>query len=813
MTGPEAYVLVPGVEVIRLDGDDALLRSDTLALRLEGPSARLFTEALVPHLRTPTTLGELQAALPNVDAQSVRVFLDGLVTAGALTHAPAREHPAADAPLVALMTQLGRDGDLRPLRALRIAVVGLEAHGSHLAAALAAFDVGALTLVDPFPIRESHRTLLPMAQGLTVGTPRATALADALRQTNTTTRIAVSETLSREQVDRIAARCDVLVSCIDRGFAAANLWVNRASLSRHLPALYGQIATARALVGPLVVPGETACYMCWRMRAIASEEDFEAAMRFEELNDARREPAQDRGGVLPGLPAYVGSLLLTEIVKLSLGIAPSVLTGRVHEFNGLTFQVDTHTILQLPDCPACGSPQPPPVGPNRDGLARDTRPRGDLLESAPALVSARAGIVRELTLIPKDAGEPEVPYIYRAQLANRQFHRDAEARYWGCSGKGLTDDAARRSALGEAVERYGGFAWTAVDLAHAARDALGGPALDPRTLVLFAEHQYSAVPYARYEGATPMGWVAGRNLVTGDEVALPAIAVLMDYQPRTHAEHIAPITSNGLGGGSTLVEAVVAGAQEVIERDAFLLTWLNRLPAGRVDPLTHPDRVLVGVCRSYARRNVTIELYALARDHPCHVFLALGVADADDDLPAVVVGLGADVDPRVAARQAILEVGQVRPALRANVRRPATRERMEALVADPSAVRDLDDHDLLYADPRMRSAFDFLRTGPATSLDWDAPLAQTPVDKLDVLITWCRDAGRGLLYADLTPPELRRLNLFAARAILPGLQPIYFGEHERRLGGDRLFELPAQLGFGVGRRTFASLNPLPHPLA
>ena len=74
--------------------------------------------------------------------------------------------------------------------------------------------------------------------------------------------------------------------------------------SRHLPALYGQIAAARALVGPLVVPGETACYMCWRMRAIASEEDFEAAMRFEELNDA----IDKQGGRLDELLDVLGEV-------------------------------------------------------------------------------------------------------------------------------------------------------------------------------------------------------------------------------------------------------------------------------------------------------------------------------------------------------------------------------------------------------------------------------------------------------------------------------------------------------------------------
>jgi len=49
--------------------------------------------------------------------------------------------------------------------------------------------------------------------------------------------------------------------------------------------------------------------------------------------------------------------------------------------------------------------------------------------------------------------------------------------------------------------------------------------------------------------------------------------------------------------------------------------------------------------------------------------------------------------------------------------------------------------------------------------------------------------------------------------IVPGLQPVHFGDGQERLGGERLYNLPHQLGLADHARTEKDLNPCPHPLA
>jgi len=73
--------------------------------------------------------------------------------------------------------------------------------------------------------------------------------------------------------------------------------------------------------------------------------------------------------------------------------------------------------------------------------------------------------------------------------------------------------------------------------------------------------------------------------------------------------------------------------------------------------------------------------------------------------------------------------------------------------------------------------------------------------------------GERIAYVDLTMPDIAGHGFHVVRTLITGLQPIHFGHGEERLGGRRLFELPAKLGFSDQTRTVADLNQCPHPLA
>ena len=622
--------------------------------------------------------------------------------------------------------------------------------------------------------------------------------------------------MTRAEVAAIAAEVDLVVGCFDRGFAAANVWVNEAILERGIPALYGQLRTHVAVLGPLVLPGRTACYMCWRMRSIACADNFVEAMAYEEFLDRRRRPSLHERSVLPFLPELAASVLATQALVTLLGISTPALAGNILELNGLTLASEMHPLLQKPDCPACKKKLARPQ-PTLEELQTADDDEGDLDDARARLVSPRCGVVKDLREAPRDASEPATPYVYRAELANHRFVEEPGDELVA-SGKGMTRAAAVRSALGEAVERYSSGCWEEAEAVRGRRREIGDQALDPRRLVLYRPEQYEHVAYAPYSDDTELAWVPARSLVTSREVLVPALAASLVHQVAAKEEYLFGPSSNGLAAGSTLAGALLAATQEVLERDAFVIAWFNQLSCTEVNPEKHPDGEIRRLSRSYARRGVALHLYKLPTDHPVHVFMGLALDATATDGPAAVAGLGADLHPARAAAKAVLEVGQGRPALRMRLRDAQAWQRMEELVADPHLVGDLHDHDLLYASPAMVAAFSFLAGGVAEEFDWRADSLGEPVpdaagDQLVRVVRYLGDLGYDVLYVNLTSPELRQLRLHTVRVVIPEFQPIDFGWGETRLGGRRMFELPHRIGVSATPTTVASLNDLPHPLA
>jgi ribosomal protein S12 methylthiotransferase accessory factor len=378
-----------------------------------------------------------------------------------------------------------------------------------------------------------------------------------------------------------------------------------------------------------------------------------------------------------------------------------------------------------------------------------------------------------------------------------------------CSGKGMSRAAAWDSCLGEAVERYSGGCWDPGEAVVGRRDELEGRSLDPASLVLYLAEQYPELPYQPYREEAKLRWVQGRSLIHEDAVWLPAISVFMEYQVHDPQEFLFPVTSNGLAAGPTLADAALSAIYEVLERDAFLIAWLNHLPARRYDAALHPYPEVRRLALAYRRRGVELALFELPTDHPVAVFVGIALQAGGYGGPYATVGLGADLDPLAAARAAALEVGQVRPAFRERCRTHDA-ARIAELVADPESTRTLEDHALLYADPSMAFAFEFLDGEKA---EWGKARSPDSRAALATLLDHFRSVGQDVLYVNLTPRDLEPLGLYTARALLPGFQPIWFGRHERRLGGRRLFELPFRLGLADRPADLESLNPLPHPIA
>ena len=780
------YRLAPGAEVLRTSDDTLTVKTAVASARLSGASAAFFEERVVPALDGVRGTAEIAAQTGLSDADSLADLLRGLNRAGVVLRVDGdrRGDPFLD---VVEMLGVDREQTAERLAALRVFVLGDGALGRSIASQLAALPLGGLAL-GRLSTEESEDDVVPGVDGVMVD-----ADDDSLR-----------EALSRY---------DYVVSTFGAALPALDHRVNRLIHESGIPALFCRGDAAGGTVGPLVFPGESACFTCWRMRTSACANDFGEHMDYRDAVAARTRPVDDPAARLPHLAAMIGGMVVNELLKATLALGQTTIVDKVVTFEPFRGGWSTHPLRRRADCPTCARKKS--SGRNGQPALNDMEVEtpADLLAHESSLVSDSTGIVRRLTRVHKDLSEPSSPRIYRAEIANHRFLAADDGATVIASGKGFTEEAAKLSALGEAMERYAASSWGEEIVLRGDAGSIGMDTLDPTRLVLFDDEQFARLDYDPWREDASIGWVPMRSLASGRELAVPALAVLMAYETVADEPYLFPITSNGLAAGATLERAILSGALECIERDAFLCTWLNRLPCRRLSPDDHPDADVRSMVLAYRRRGVELELYRLPTSGEIAVCMAVAVGEPSIEGPAAVVGLGAHHELARAAASALIETAQVRPSLRVRLRAPETRTRLEELLRDPRDVTSLEDHDLLYCDHAMLGCFDFVREAPVERADWTGDRVDADASRLRGLVEHLQDEGSDLLYADLTSEDVRDTGVRVVRVVLPDYQPMHFGFAERRLAARRLYEMPLRLGLADEMSTASTLNPFPHPLA
>ncbi len=220
-------------------------------------------------------------------------------------------------------------------------------------------------------------------------------------------------------------------------------------------------------------------------------------------------------------------------------------------------------------------------------------------------------------------------------------------------GKGLTHAQAQASALMESIET-----WHAEHVVLPRRRATwrGLRARD-------ATVDLRALPRAsrtRIDLDAAFEWVRGWDLVDGEDVWVPLEAVTLDTVFRKPP--VFDVSSNGLASGNHLLEAIVHGLCEVIERDAEA-AWRAERGDRRLDLATVRDAGCRGVLDRLRAAGVHVTVWDLTSDVGVPVYGAAILEDPREPSwrgLGLYQGFGCHLDARIAVSRALCEAVQTR---------------------------------------------------------------------------------------------------------------------------------------------------------
>jgi ribosomal protein S12 methylthiotransferase accessory factor len=424
------------------------------------------------------------------------------------------------------------------------------------------------------------------------------------------------------------------------------------------------------------------------------------------------------------------------------------------------------------------------------------------------LVDDHVGIIRYVRQEPKEPGAPDF-FHFSAQACNTMaFSRQQNFAMAG--GASANRDVAMAKAIGEAVERYCAALYAVEELPLLSLESAPFTCMPPSEFALYSWDQYTrpGFPFVPFENTTLVRWTPALDLVTGETWHLPAAMVFLPYfydQERGEYPIVQPI-STGLACHCSPTEAAIAAICEVIERDAFTISWQARLamPHLLIETLSTRNRDLVA---RFERTGSSVTVLSITTDVGVPTILSI-LRSRAPEAPALVFAASADIDPEHAVRKSLEELAHTRrlaQQLKTNLPPSVPTLQFDNIVSQ-------DDHVRFYCDEANTPLAEFIlaSTTPLAFDEIENLATEDAPRNLEILTDKVRAVNHRVLVADLTTPDVRELGLAVVRAVIPGFHPLCIGHKIRALGGSRLWEVPQRLGYqGIARDS--GDNPAPHP--
>ncbi|HYF13303.1 MAG TPA: YcaO-like family protein [Candidatus Paceibacterota bacterium] len=412
----------------------------------------------------------------------------------------------------------------------------------------------------------------------------------------------------------------------------------------------------------------------------------------------------------------------------------------------------------------------------------------ELLKNAKTISTLQEnGLIGQITF--QNFDFPDEPYMHQVWVHGYGFghdYFDFERALW--------------KALGEGIER---FLWVHTDNFYRGKTtqgsikSMGARAMKIDNLPGFSEQQKKNNHQLFFTNDTVFEWYPARSLTQQRSIFCPLQLLSEQYMILTEEPMLRWSMTTGLATGNTLSHALVSGILECIERDAFMITYLNTLTPPQIN-LTHlakEDSKISHILQTSARYHLETYAVKLFTDFPVSVVLGI-VIDRTGRGPALSVGARASFNERQAIIDALSEAQASRSYIRTIFNDPFEKDNFgrRAHLQYWSKMENLPKIEFLLRGEKENAA----RKHSDISIE----------EQLETLVNLFRVKEYELCFAELSETSiLPSLSIRSVVVVAPDLQPLHLEEKFPYFDGPRLKEVPRSLGLVPAEK----INTEPHP--
>lgn len=292
----------------------------------------------------------------------------------------------------------------------------------------------------------------------------------------------------------------------------------------------------------------------------------------------------------------------------------------------------------------------------------------------------------------------DITYMDKLYIPNfSSILPDTEDSIWVYSGKGITKEQAKASALMESIERYcslpSTFSKNCIQGTYLELSKIYKKVLHPAEVIEPVEPLYN-------DKVSITDYILGFDILKNEEVLVPAQLVFSKYSVKPPSINVFPYShTNGLASGNVLQEAICHGLCEVIERDAISIadlcsssipysilenitkalknanydSYLSQIPEDKFvdDSSIFPNVNISEVAKEYEPIKFLIKKFTdndisllikdiTQKDIGIPTFIASSIEWVTNDYGYFAKGYGTHPDSRIALIRAITELSQTR---------------------------------------------------------------------------------------------------------------------------------------------------------